>query len=287
MSTTTPVSPVPGRTMGPADLPKGSLGRRPCRRSCPLSRPVSLANPLARQVADLRVKSAANGLVGRRSLSSRSFSLACHELMSVPRQLSRYRNRWGTKKGLRTGPAGRTPQCPGRRRPDRNHPGHQPHRPGRTLPARTHRQRPPQRAHVERHRPGPRHQPRRRQAALRPGLPSRRQPYCPVPRKSARCQLVRPACRLCQQTRPVPLIDRKGNACAAEGTSGRLSLREGRGAAAAPPAWGRSELSAAPAQPVWCPITTAGQVKPGARCCGTATLPEQATGSSPAATTGA
>jgi hypothetical protein len=30
-----------------------------------------------------------------------------------------------------------------------------------------------------------------------------------------------------------------------------------------PPAWGRSELSAPPAQPVWCPITTAGQVKPG------------------------
>ena len=31
-------------------------------------------------------------------------SLACHEVISVLRQYSRYKNRWGTGKGLRTGP---------------------------------------------------------------------------------------------------------------------------------------------------------------------------------------
>ena len=55
-------------------------------------------------------------------------------------------------------------------------------------------------------------------------------PVGPLPVSPGRLQVL-------PQTRPVPLIDQKGDACAAEGTSGRLSLREGRNGGAVPSAW--------------------------------------------------
>ncbi len=104
---------------------------------------------------------------------------------------------------------------------------------------------------------------------------------CPVPRKLARCRLVRPGCRFCRPTRPVPVIDREGGACAAGDERPVISEREGREWGSCPRLGEQSELSA-PRLSVWRPIAAAGQAGPGVYC-GTAALAEPATGSSPAA----